>query len=96
MRVAAETRIQVLRDELKAIRGELSKAKADLIGAKARICTAMADFKRSPVFESYIESRRQQWVSYFHRSEGFIVEMQQATLAGTNRMLGKLKAFHPK
>ena len=32
----------------------------------------------------------------FNRSEGFIVKMQQATLAGANRVLDKLKALHPE
>ena len=66
MRVAADTRIEVLGDELKTVPGKLSKAEADLNGARARIRTVVADFKMSPIFESYIESRRQQWVSDFH------------------------------
>ena len=37
-----------------------------------------------------------QWVSNFHRSEDFLVEMQQAILAGANRVLDKLKALHPE
>ena len=60
MRVASEERIQALEDELKTIRGELSKAEANLNGVRARIRTAVADFKQSPVFESYIESKRRQ------------------------------------
>ena len=96
MRVATDTRIQVLRDELKIVRGKLSKAEDDLNGARARIRTTVADFKRSPVFENYVESRRRQWVSDFHRSEGSIVEIQQSTLAGANRVLDKLKILHPE
>ena len=76
MRVAYETRIQALGDELTIVHGELSKTKVNLNGARARIRTAVVDFKKSSVMESYIESRRQQWVSDFHRSVGFIVEMQ--------------------
>ena len=75
MRVASETRIQALGDKLTTVRGELSKAEADLKGTRARIRTTVADFKKSPVFENYIESGRQLWVSNFHRSEGFIIEM---------------------
>ena len=56
----------------------------------------MADFKNNLVFDKYIESKRQQWVSDFHRNEGFMVEMQQATLVGANRVLDKLKALHPE
>ena len=37
-----------------------------------------------------------QWVSNFHRSEDFLVEMQQAILEGANRVLDKLKALHPE
>ena len=59
MRVAAETRIQALGDELKTARSELIKTEADLNGARVRICTTVADFKKSPICESYIELRRQ-------------------------------------
>ena len=67
--------IQALEDELKTAHSELIKTEADLNGARARIRTAVVEFKKSPIFESYIESKRQQWVSDFHRSEGFLVEM---------------------
>ena len=55
MRVASETRIKALREELTTVRDELSRTEADHNGARARIRTTMADFKNSPVFESYIE-----------------------------------------
>ena len=35
-------------------------------------------------------------MSDFHRSEGFMVEIEQATLAEANRVLDKLKILHPK
>ena len=60
MRVAAETRIQAFENELKTVHGELSKSEAGLKGARARIHNTVVDFKNSPVFESYFESRRQQ------------------------------------
>ena len=94
--MASETRIKALGDELITVRGELSKAEADLNAAKVRSYTTVEDFKNSPVFENYIESMSQQWVSDFHRNEGFIVEMQQATLTGANRVLDKIKALHPE
>ena len=94
MRAASKTRIQALEDELKTVRGVLSMTKADVNGARARIHTAVADFRKSPVLESYIEARRRQWVSEFHRSTSFMVEMQQATLDGANRVLDKLNPLH--
>ena len=75
-RVAARTRIKVLEDEPEDAHTELSKTEADLNEARARICTAVADFKKSSAFENFVESKRQQWISDFHRSTGFQVEMQ--------------------
>ena len=75
MRAASKTRIQALEDELKTVRGVLSMTKADVNGARARIHTAVVDFKQRSIFESCIELRRQQWVSDFHRNEGFLVKM---------------------
>ena len=71
MREAAETRIQALEGELKDARTELGKTKADLNEARGKIRNAMADFKKSPIFKSFDESKRQQWISDFHRSTGF-------------------------
>ena len=75
MRVAAETRIEVLEGELKNAHTELSKTEADLNETSAKIRTAIVDFKQSTAFENYVESRRQQWLSDFHRSPGFQVKM---------------------
>ena len=96
IRTVSETRIKALEEELKGVRGVLNKIEADLKGARARIRSAMAEFKNSPGFESYIELRRHQWVLDFHRSKGFQIEMQQATLDRANRVLDKLKALHPE
>ena len=60
MRVAVETRIEALEGELKNAHSELSKTEADLNEDRARICTAVADFKKSLVFESFVESKRPQ------------------------------------
>ena len=95
MRGAAETRIQVLEVELKDASIRLRKTEADLNEARAKIRTAIADFKKSVAFENYIDSRRQQWLSDFHQSPGFQVEMWEATLAGANKVLEKLDALHP-
>ena len=94
MRKASETRIKALEDELITVRGELSKGEADLNWVRARIRTAIADFKNSPLFENYIESRRRQWVANFHRSKCYMVEIQQATLADANWVLDKHKILH--
>ena len=87
---------EALEGELKDARTKLSKTEADLNEARTRIRTTIADFKNSPAFENFIEAKRQQWISDFHRSIGFQVEMQQATLAGANRALGKLNALYPE
>ena len=50
----------MLDGELTDARTELNKTEADLDEARARICTAVEDFKKSPVFESFVESKRQQ------------------------------------
>ena len=62
IRTASETRIKALEEELKGVRGVLNKTEADLNRARARIHFIVADFENSPSFESFIESRRQQWV----------------------------------
>ena len=96
LRAVAETRIEALEGKLKDAHIELSKTEANLNEARAKTCTTVADFKQSTSFESYVESRRQQWLSDFHRSLGFQAEIQQATLAGANRSLSKLDALHPE
>ena len=75
LRGAAETRIEALEGELKDAHTELRKTEANLNKARVKIRTAVADFKQSTVFENYVESRRQQWLSDFHRSPGFQVKM---------------------
>ena len=96
LRGVVETRIEALEGELKDARTELNKTEADLNKARVRICTAVADFKNRPAFENFIESKRQQWIWDFDRSTGFQAEMQQTTLTGANRVLGKLNILHPE
>ena len=96
IRTASETRIKALEEELKGVRGVLSKIEDELNGARARIRSAVADYKKSPSFENYVELRRQQWVLDSHRSEGYQIEMQQATLDGAKWVLDKLKPLHPE
>ena len=87
---------EALEGELKDARTKLSKTEADLNEARARIRIVVVDFKNSPVVENFIESKRQQWIWDFDRSTGFQAEMQQTTLTGANRVLGKLNILHPE
>ena len=54
----------------------------------------MADYKNSPTFDYLVDLRRQQWISGFHQSEGFMNEIKLANIDGANRVLDKLKALH--
>ena len=94
LRGVDDTRIQVLKGELKEARGELSQTKADLNGARARIRSAVADFKNSPTFDNLIELRRRHWLADFHQSEGYRNEIKFATLDGVNRVLDRLQVLH--
>ena len=71
LRVVAETKIQALEGKLKTVQGTLSRTEADLNGARARICSAVADYKKSPAFDNHVELRRQQWISNIHKSLGY-------------------------
>ena len=66
LRMATKNRIEALEGELKEAKIELSKTEAELNEARAKIRTTVADFKKSPIFESFVESKRQQWVSDFN------------------------------
>ena len=58
LRVVAETRIEALEGELKDAHPELSKTETDLNEARAKIRTDVADFKKSAIFENFVESKR--------------------------------------
>ena len=96
LRGAAESRIQALEEELKSERGNKQLVEHELNGVRARIRSAVADFKKSPAFESIIELRRQDWLANYHQSAGYRDEILQAMLTGANRALDRLRTLHPE
>ena len=55
MRDAAEAKLQAVEGELQYANTELKNRDAALNKARAKICTVVADYKKSTSFDNYIE-----------------------------------------
>ena len=71
LRETAEAKLQAEEGELQEATTELKKNDATLNEARAKIRTAIADYKKSTVFNNYIELKRQKWLSNFQASPDY-------------------------